>query len=199
MEEALEIEFKNMLTREEYQKLCQHFQLDKDQTWIQENYYFDTDDLALKKKGSAFRIRIRQDQAEITLKSPKGQDLLESNQDLDLGKAEEIIRQQSFPLSQSREWQDKFQSLGIDAESLNLLTGFKTRRFEKETKDGLIVLDHTLFGDSGDSEDFELEFEVAQRQAGQVAFQELLAKHQIPVRPADNKIGRALSYTENKL
>lgn len=53
----IEIEFKNMLTKEEYELLLTHFQVGKEDLFEQENHYFDTSDFALKANHSALRIR----------------------------------------------------------------------------------------------------------------------------------------------
>lgn len=57
MVQELEIEFKNLLTKEEFHRLADFFQLTEKDFAEQENYYFDTKYFALKKHGAALRIR----------------------------------------------------------------------------------------------------------------------------------------------
>ncbi|WP_368895813.1 CYTH domain-containing protein, partial [Priestia megaterium] len=42
MKQEIEIEFKNIVTKEEFDRLRSHFQLTEDQFVSQENHYFDT-------------------------------------------------------------------------------------------------------------------------------------------------------------
>ena len=53
MSKEVEIEFKNMVDKEQFQQLLQFFHIDDDQFFTQSNEYFDTDDYLLKKKHSA--------------------------------------------------------------------------------------------------------------------------------------------------
>lgn len=59
MAQEIEIEFKNLLTKNEFEKLTQAYQLDNEDFVLQENHYFDTKSFALKHKGAALRIRKR--------------------------------------------------------------------------------------------------------------------------------------------
>ena len=65
----LEIEFKALLTKEEYHSLEDFF---KDQPPIrQTNHYIDTPDHAIRNHRMALRIRTLADRAELTLKVPQ--------------------------------------------------------------------------------------------------------------------------------
>ena len=63
----LEIEFKNMLTETEYDRLIQTFNIQEEQIWLQKNVYFDTKSHDLKQKGAALRIRVKNNTYELTL------------------------------------------------------------------------------------------------------------------------------------
>src|SRR4051794_7223742 len=80
MSQNIEIEFKNMLTKKEYDLLLGTFNINEKQIFIQENHYFDTPNFALRDKVTALRIRQKQDYFEMTLKQPAGVGLLETNQ-----------------------------------------------------------------------------------------------------------------------
>jgi len=54
--QELEIEFKNLLSEQEYLSLFTHYASTKQPIW-QANDYFDTPDFELRKKGAALRIR----------------------------------------------------------------------------------------------------------------------------------------------
>ena len=65
----LEIEFKTLLTKEEYDSLRDFF---KEQPPIrQTNHYIDTPDQAIRNHQMALRIRTLADRAELTLKVPQ--------------------------------------------------------------------------------------------------------------------------------
>ncbi len=55
--QEIEIEFKNILTKQEFDTLLQWFQIKSEQFQPQTNYYFDTEDYLLKKNESALRIK----------------------------------------------------------------------------------------------------------------------------------------------
>ena len=57
MKQEIEIEFKNIITQEEFKQLLYTFSI-KDEDFItQENHYFDTETFSLKNNGCALRIR----------------------------------------------------------------------------------------------------------------------------------------------
>ena len=78
MTHQVEIEFKTLLTREEYQRVIAFYQLDRSAFHTQTNLYFDTLDHQLKQKKFGLRIRTTEDKAELTLKSPLKEGLLET-------------------------------------------------------------------------------------------------------------------------
>ena len=53
----LEIEFKNMLTEQEYQQLLNKFSINEEQLWTQKNVYFDTPTGQLKKLEAALNLK----------------------------------------------------------------------------------------------------------------------------------------------
>ena len=58
MNQEIEIEYKNIITLEEYDKMLNYYSKRENITsWQQSNYYFDTPDLQLKKDHSALRLR----------------------------------------------------------------------------------------------------------------------------------------------
>ena len=87
MTHQVEIEFKTLLTREEYQRVFAFYQLDRSAFHTQTNLYFDTLDHQLKQKKFGLRIRTTEDKAELTLKSPLKEGLLETTDILSLDEA----------------------------------------------------------------------------------------------------------------
>ena len=81
MDQHIEIEYKNLLTKQDFERLVQFFKIESNQFFTQQNHYFDTTDFRLKKSGSALRIREKNETYELTLKQPAAEGKLETNQD----------------------------------------------------------------------------------------------------------------------
>lgn len=184
MSQNIEIEFKNMLTQEEFQLLTIHFKIEPKQFKKQINHYFDTNSFTLKEKGSALRIREKESWFEMTLKQPAQQGLLETNQKLTPSQAEEALSTGKLPDGVVK---DTVSELIKDTESLLYFGSLTTVRAEIEYKEGLLVLDHSYYLNT---EDYELEYEVTNESAGYGIFSRLLEDLKIPIRLTDNKIKR---------
>lgn len=193
MSEEIEIEFKNLLTEKEYQTLLYSFNATENELFTQINSYFDTPDWDLKKLHAGLRIRLLPDSAELTLKTPFENHLLETTDSLSLMEAEKLIS--DGKIKSDGTVGAKLESLNIDPEQLRLLGTLKTTRFERETSQGLFVLDKSYYGNAVD---YELEFEVPDYSIGKIHFDNFLETQQIPLRPAKNKIARMIDATFKK-
>ena len=192
MSQELEIEFKNLLSKDEYQDLFDSYHFSEVKPIIQENYYFDTEDLVLKEQSCSVRIRIvkEQDQAEITLKSPSHNHdhLVETTENIPLAQAQQIMKAGQVILPQSIA--DQLSQEGLKVSQLSLITWLKTKRFEKNYQDCLLVLDHSWYGQASD---YELELEAPSHDKGLDLFYTILLEHNIPQRDKVNKVARAFS------
>ncbi|WP_370224730.1 CYTH domain-containing protein, partial [Cytobacillus sp.] len=150
----------------------------------QENHYFDTPDFLLKSKGSALRIRQKNGSFELTLKQPHPEGLLETNENITESEAAEMIQTGKIPKEQII---ISIEKLGIKTDRLQYFGTLATKRAEKEYMKGLAVLDHSSYLNK---EDFELEYEVDNRNEGELTFLNLLKQLNIPVRKTENKIKR---------
>jgi uncharacterized protein YjbK len=189
----IEIEFKNMLTKEEFHFLAQYFKIKPEQFKKQINHYFDTNSFTLKDHSSALRIREKGSQFEMTLKQPAQQGLLETNQMLTSRQAELALSSGKLP---EGEVKDAVVKLIKDIEPLQYFGSLTTLRAEFEYKEGLLVLDHSYYLNK---EDYELEYEVLNESEGYQIFSKLLEELKIPVRPTDNKIKRFYATKYNLL
>lgn len=180
----IEIEFKNMITTDEFTALMNFLNLRSEDFSEQENHYFDTPDFLLKEKGSALRIRKKYGSFELTLKQPHPEGLLETNEDLSESEAAEMIKNGKIPREQIKK---SLEELGIKTDNLRYFGSLTTKRAEKEYNKGLAVLDHSRYLNK---EDFEIEFEVDDRKEGKMVFLNLLQQLNIPVRKTENKIKR---------
>ncbi|TDK58522.1 CYTH domain-containing protein [Bacillus salipaludis] len=184
MFQNIEIEFKNMLTKEEYELLLIKFTTVESKLITQENHYFDTKDFALKNEQSALRIRQKGQQFEMTLKQPANIGLLETTQNLTEAEATLAIQEGKLPSGAIKEIISK---MDIVFSKLSYFGSLKTNRAEMNYKSGILVLDHSLYLNK---EDYELEYEVENEQLGQKIFEELLNQYNIPHRKTENKIQR---------
>jgi uncharacterized protein YjbK len=184
LSQNIEIEFKNMLNSEEYQKLITYFSIKENDIFIQENHYFDTADFALKEQGSALRIRKKGKKFEMTLKQPVSEGLLETNQVLSMEEASAAILNGLLP---SGDIQGLIIKMNIPFSKLHYFGSLTTKRVEFEYNKGLLVLDHSYYLNK---EDFEVEYEVEHYQHGKQIFLDLLKQHGIPNRETKNKIHR---------
>jgi uncharacterized protein YjbK len=184
MSQNIEIEFKNMLTMEEYELLLNKFNLNNRMIFSQENHYFDTANFALKEKGAALRIRKKEDHFEMTLKQPANIGLLESNQIISKEEAALAIHSGKLP---SGLIQSIIEEIGVPMLEMEFFGSLVTNRAEIEYKQGLLVLDHSYYLNK---EDYELEYEVEDYELGLKTFNGLLELHGIPKRKTENKIRR---------
>nr|WP_263313830.1 CYTH domain-containing protein [Mammaliicoccus sp. Marseille-Q6498] len=190
MGQELEIEFKNMLTEDEY-KSIKHYYFKQNEPFKQTNHYIDTQNHDIISKKMALRIREKANQFEMTLKVPQEVGLLEYNEVVEfLPEKNQKLDKQFLPISIT----NILMKHNIPIEELELLGDLTTYRLEKETEDGLLVLDHSKYLNT---EDYELEFEVSDYQQGEKAFSKLLNSLNINRRKPDNKVKRFFD-TERK-
>lgn len=184
MSQEIEIEYKNLLTKEEFSRIKTFFDFKTDDFKKQINHYFDTSDFYLKKQGYALRIREKDGNYELTLKQPAPTGLRETNQALSSSEAKEVMETNDLPKGPVK---DALEGLAGNAEAFIYFGSLATNRAEKNYQDGLAVLDHSYYLNT---EDYEIEFEVVDEKKGQEVFKSLLEQLQIPLRTTDNKIMR---------
>jgi uncharacterized protein YjbK len=184
LSEFVEIEFKNLLTREEYDQLIKHFQVEVIQIKRQINHYFDTHSFSLKEMNIALRVRDKAGNFEMTLKQPAKIGLLETNQKLELVDAQRLLQTGILP---EGEIKNKLCNLAIPVENIVYFGTLTTDRVEMDYQGGTLVFDHSSFLGV---ENFELEYEVSDPVAGENIFRQLLEKLEIPIRKTENKVAR---------
>ncbi|MCJ8006006.1 CYTH domain-containing protein [Lederbergia wuyishanensis] len=192
MSKNLEIEFKNMVTEEEFQLLLKTFQITKKNFFSQTNHYFDTKNYSLKKLGAALRIRELSEKYELTLKKPAVNGLWEINDTISQSEADLLMKNSIFP---SGEVKDELLQMHINLNEFILFGSLRTERAEIEYENGLLVFDHSFYKGI---EDFEIEYETSNRDEGEKKFYKLLDKLNIKIQYADNKISRLYKVTQGK-
>ncbi|GEN52881.1 CYTH domain-containing protein [Halobacillus faecis] len=184
MAQEIEIEFKNLLTEDEYEKVYHFLPFKSVELMEQTNYYFETEDLNLKQQGAALRIRQKNGQWTLTLKQPHAEGLLETHDSLTEEEANLWIQDK---MTEKPHVSKQLDGLGISLEDLHYLGSLTTRRKELEYKGAIVVLDHSLYYDK---EDYELEVEASSKETGKNVIDEILHSCNIPARETDNKIKR---------
>ncbi|WP_018933328.1 CYTH domain-containing protein [Gracilibacillus lacisalsi] len=186
MSQEIEIEFKNLLTNEEYQQLVKHFHSYQLTEMEQKNHYFETADFQLKKHHAALRIREKQGTFQLTLKqpNPNGAGLLETHCPITPNEAQQWI---NGHIIAKDEVSKALQAMHINIHDLKYGGMLKTNRLECTYDNTTVVLDQSHYNGYTD---FELELEAEDEQHGKTVFQQLLTAHQIPKRKTPNKIER---------
>lgn len=187
MSENLEIEFKSLVTETEFSKLLTYFEITEANYVTQTNYYFDSTSLQLKQNQMGLRIRILPDTAELTLKIPAADGLLEVNESLTRDLAMTLIKLNQLP--EQGIVYNRLTRLGFSVKDLAIIGSLKTKRAEKKIPEGLLALDESWFGNQ---HDFEIELEVSNSHQGKQAFMSLLKRLNIKEKTAPSKIHRMM-------
>ncbi|ATY56595.1 TPA: CYTH domain-containing protein [Staphylococcus argenteus] len=185
-----EIEFKQIITaslyetlQEKYFKNCVLFK--------QVNYYIDTPDFKLKQHRSALRIRVKDKQFEMTLKTPAEVGLMEYNHIISINpEIDMIIPNDSLPNDIRQILVKQF---GVNDQSLSILGALTTYRQETQYQGDLLVLDKSEYLDTTD---YELEFEVKDYDQGLQKFQSLLNEWNLEHKQPLNKVQRFFKKKE---
>ncbi|MBO9128638.1 CYTH domain-containing protein [Bacillus sp. 165] len=182
MKQEIEIELKNIVTKQEFETLVNAFNIHSFSTQV--NHYFETPSFSLKDKGAALRIRFKNDAYTLTLKQPAKVGLLETHQSLTKEDATRMIQTGKIVPGGIL---NLLHSLSVLPDELQYLGELTTNRAEIIYKGGILMFDHSFYFDT---DDYELEYEVKDEQEGRKQFLELLQSHHIPVRHTENKIKR---------
>ncbi|WP_085992708.1 CYTH domain-containing protein [Oceanobacillus senegalensis] len=183
MAQEIEIEYKNLLTKEEFKHL-----LDKlpfpEYSVKQTNFYFETETLSLKDKGCALRIREKAAKYRLTLKEPHELGLLETHDELSKEEALQWTKGNIIPKPETTK---QLTNLGIEPKDLIYFGKLITERREVTHRNCFIVLDYSIYNDK---EDFEFELEASDRKTGIDTFHSLLEECNITIKNTPNKIER---------
>jgi uncharacterized protein YjbK len=193
MTQEIEIEFKNMLTKAQYEALLQHFHIQAEQIQFQVNHYFDTDTWHLKQLMSGLRIRQIGDFFECTLKEKTTDNAhLETTDPLSQEQAEQLLNGAFFNTPSVSQ---RLKALNIPIDELKLFGSLATNRVELPYKGGILVFDHSIYIEQND---YEVEYEATDEATGQMIFNEFLANHQIEKNSAPKKIARFMNALQQK-
>lgn len=178
-----EIEYKQLLSKEEYTALKKAF-FNSQQPFTQTNFYIDTPNFELAEQLMALRIRQIGKEYEMTLKVPAEIGLTEYNNETN------IVPEHGQHIHSKQLPEDIFSVLkdaDINTEELHVLGALTTHRMETKIEEGLLVLDHSEYLGI---EDYELEFEVENPETGLAKFQSILKEFNIKSYVPKNKVQR---------
>lgn len=187
-----EIEFKNLLLLDEYNKITKnHFQ-DEIPT-SQTNYYIDNDFLDLVNHRLMLRIRTKNDSQVMTLKVPEKKNvIMEYSGEVDLDLSQDShIDESLIPETIST----KLRELNIDMSNFKIQGSLITERLEKPYRSGLLVLDKSYY--LGQT-DYELEFEAPDTASGQADINHILTEYGIVRREETVKSARFYQVLKNQ-
>lgn len=153
MNSNIEIEVKVLLLKDEYDTIIRELRLDKYRKVTQTNHYIDTKDSFLKRNGIALRVREKDEEFELTLKTPLSEGLLEKHDRISWRDFDLLNDENVFPEGGIKKF---LQILGVKIEDLSILTSLTTHRIEVDYKGGTVCVDKNHY--SGIT-DYELEVE----------------------------------------
>ncbi len=176
----LEIEFKQLLNKKQYNQMLQDFSDYNQSTYYQTNYYLTHPNLDSRR--ISLRVREKGDQFELTLKMPQKVGLMETNIDItaeqfDRIKEGEFLENEIFAT---------LRHLEVDELATDLY--LTTRRSDMHIPEGLLSLDaNEYLGRT----DYEVELEVEDYEKGLEFFVTLMKKYDIDYQAnCDSKIKR---------
>lgn len=189
MQPSLEVEFKTLLSEEEYSRLVKKFK--NNYVDIQTNHYLDTERFSLKATDTSLRVRER-DTFDLTFKRKKGYSI----QDL----REPITKEQFLAIKETGvlpagDVANEVQNI-IGNQSLKNFMSLSTERLYFQYGNGIIFIDKsTYLGEV----DYELEYEAKNYHDGKKEFIQLLSDLKIHYKKSEKKIKRAYNKLKELL
>lgn len=185
MAKEKEMEVKNLLTKTEFQLLCENFGITEDQFTWQTNIYYDTPEFSIRKKQASLRTREKNDSFELTLKQKADIGKWETNQTISRADVERLKEWNELPEGEVKsQLIQLFSKLPSPIESFGSL---QTKRAEIPYQTGTLFLDHSVYLDK---EDFEIEIEGESMEEVESLLHALLSQYDIPKRKTKSKIKR---------
>lgn len=181
MQKGTGVEFKSLLTQEEYERLTQRFE--GSQTDIQTNHYFDTPRFSLKALDTSLRVKER-DSFELLMKRKKGYTINEYSLMITKDQLEEI---RNTGVVEFPEFQAELLSLIGDQKLVNFLS-LSTHRTILPYKNGILFIDKSEYLGVVD---YELEYEATSYHQGKKEFIEIINELEIHYKKSDKKLKRA--------
>ncbi len=181
MQTATEVEFKTLLTKEEYRRLYEKFK--NNGSDVQTNHYFDTARFSLKATDASLRVRERNN-LELTLKKKKGYNIQQFHLEITKEQFEEIKQTGVLP---ECEIADEIKSI-INEQKLTNFMSLSTDRMVFPYSKGYLFLDKSSYLGMVD---FELQYVARNYHNGKQEFIAIINELGIQYKKAEKKIKRA--------
>jgi len=181
MQKSVEVEFKTLLSKEEYERLMDQFKGNRMD--LQTNHYFDTSRFSLKALDASLRVRERES-LELTLKRKKGYIIQEFNLPINKEIFEEIRTTGVLP---EGELKNELNNL-IGEQKINNFLSLSTLRMFFAYNNGVLFIDKSQYLGITD---YELEYEAKSYHAGKKEFVQIINELGIQYRKSEKKVKRA--------
>ncbi|MEK5230860.1 CYTH domain-containing protein [Lysinibacillus sp. FSL K6-0232] len=193
MTQEIEIEFKNLLTKQQYEQLLQAFHINTNTIHRQINHYFDTPTQTLKNLQSGLRIRQISHYYECTLKEKNAEHAhLETTDELTAEQAQKMLNGKGF---YAQEVAKRLALHNVPLEQLDVFGSLTTDRVEIPYKEGLLVFDHSYYLQC---DDYEVEYETNDAIKGKAIFEEFLQLYGIQKQATAKKIARFMKALQTQ-
>ena len=184
----LEIEFKQLLSEEQFYRILEEYSAYHQKTYYQTNFYLTHP--ILEERRISVRVRQKNDQYELTLKQPQRIGLLETNIDISQSQFDRIMNGEFL----DNEVFENLRRMNVDYLDSDLY--LTTRRCDIVLPEGLLSIDENEYLGKID---YELELEVDQYDKGVKFFKKFLEKYDIDYQEnCDSKIKRLMDYAKEK-
>lgn|SRR5690625_1544227 len=190
MQKEIEIEYKMMLTKNEYDTLYDKLPFPK-QAVKQTNYYFETNDFLLKQKNCALRIREKNNSYTLTLKQAHENHNLEIHEQISKSQFNAWLNNEQ---TLSKKMEEEFKKLMIPNNKLQFFGSLITERRQFEQNKIIYVLDKSSYHNITD---YELEIEAPNQSLGKQTFYSLLDEKKIEHKKTIPKIARFFNSLEH--
>ena len=189
METGTEVEFRTLLTKEEYTKLVNKFKGMKQD--VQTNHYFDTQRFSLKATDASLRVRERTE-LELTLKKKKGYNIQYFSQPIN---QEEFDTIKETGVLLDCELAIEVQNIIGSQKVINFMS-LTTDRVYLPYSNGILFIDKsTYLGVT----DYELEYDAKNYHSGKSEFIAIINEFGIQYKKAEKKIKRAYAQFRKML
>lgn len=174
-------EFKTLLTKEEYNRI---YETIKDHPGnLQTNYYFDTKRFTLKASDAVLRVKHREVYT-LTLERKKGYNFVRIDEDMTEEQFKDLVEN---GIIHSEKIAQEVNDIIKGQKILNFMN-LATYRISVPYKKGKLSLDRCEYVNTVD---YELEYEVANRNTGKLEFIQIIKDYNIAYKKSQVKLKRA--------
>lgn len=183
MAQEIEIEYKVLLTKKEYENIASSLPFPTNSV-NQVNYYFETKQFDFKKQHSALRVREKNNKYTLTLKQPHVEGILETHDKITEEEYKNWLNGNPTPTVHVGKQLDYME---IPIEQIKYFGSLSTERKSFKAEDILYVLDKSTYNGKID---YELEIEAPSQEKGREAFNQLIQNYRITRKEPITKIER---------